>query len=194
MPSTALTTSLQQLPSNAGPHRAFFLSGASTDAVVHIQAGATTGATVFEFVAELSGANPHLQIVESSTILRYIVKAGSVTGVRLESDPSPSVGATGPAGPDLTPTAVKTSTYTCAAGELVLFDPSGGAFATTLPAASANSGKRIAFKNTTTSTTAMTVTRAGSDTIDGANTSAMTTSRGKLILISDGVATWHVIG
>lgn len=193
MPSTTLTTSFQQLPTTAGAKRAFFLSGASADCVVHIESGATTGASAAEFVLEMTAKTAHVQMDESSTILRYTLKQGTVTSVRMESDPSPAVGATGAAGPDLTPTAVKTATYTCAAGELVLFDPSGGAFATTLPAASANSGKRIAFKNTTTSTTAMTVTRAGSDTIDGATTSAMTTSRGKLILISDGVATWHVI-
>ena len=194
MPKVTLTTSFQQLPSTAGAKRAYFISGGSADCVVHIEAGIATDSTAPVFVLDLRGPSAHVEIDDASGILRYTVKGGTVGAVWCEADPSPAVGATGAAGPDLTPTAVKTSAYTCAGGELVLFDPSGGAFATTLPAASANAGKRIAFKNTTTSTTSMTVTRAGSDTIDGATTSAMTTSRGKLILISDGVATWHVIG
>lgn len=194
MPHIDLTTSFQQLPATAGAKRAFFMSGCSADCVVFIEAGQTTGSASAVLVKHLTGTNAKVEMEDASTILRYTVKAGTVGAVWCEADPSASVGPTGPAGPDLTPTTVQTANYTAAAGALVLVDPTGGAFAVTLPAASANSGKRIAVKNVGTSTTAVTVTRAGSDTIDGATTSAMTTSRGRLILISDGVATWHVIG
>jgi hypothetical protein len=191
MPHIDLTTSFQQLPATAGAKRAFFMSGCSADCVVFIEAGQTTGSTAPVLVKHLTGTNAKVEMEDASTILRYTVKAGTVGAVWLEADPSASIG---PTGPDLTPTTVQTANYTADAGALVLVDPTGGAFAVTLPAASANSGKRIAVKNIGTSTTAVTVTRAGSDTIDGATTSAMTTSRGRLLLISDGVATWHVIG
>lgn len=89
----------------------------------------------------------------------------------------------------LTPTAVKTGAYTAVNGELVLCDPSGGTFAVTLPAAVPGE-LPIIIKNNTTSTTAITVTRAGSDTIDGATTLSMTTSRQSVMLVP-GVGTWH---
>jgi hypothetical protein len=191
MPHIDLTTSFQQLPATAGAKRGFFLSGASADAVVFVEAGQSTGASTGVLVQDLAGPAAHVERVDSSTILRYTVKSGTVGAVWVEAEPAPQVG---PAGPDLTVTAVKTANYIAAANELVLVDPTGGAFAVTLPAASSCGGKRIVVKNTGTSTTAVTVTRAGSDTIDGATTSAMTTSRGRLVLVSDGVATWHVIG
>lgn len=107
--------------------------------------------------------------------------ADGATCVFLPRQPSRSV--------TFTPTAVKTAAYTAVNGDMVLCDPSGGAFAVTLPAAVPGE-LPILVKNNTTSTNAITITRAGSDTIDGATTLAMTTSRQSVMLIP-GVAQWH---
>ena len=71
----------------------------------------------------------------------------------------------------------------------------GGAFTATLPlAAVAGEGKEIVFKKTDASANDFTVSRAGSDTIDGANTKVLGAQYDYLRLVSNGVATWSVIG
>lgn len=73
-------------------------------------------------------------------------------------------------------------------------DATSGAFAATLPTAvSAGSGSTIFFKKTDVTTNAITVTRASSDTIDGANTFVLNTQYSVLGLISDGVSKWNII-
>ena len=96
-----------------------------------------------------------------------------------------------------TPT-TKTANYTASPGDLVLCDASGGAFTITLPAASGNSGKTIAVKKTDTGGNAITVSRAGSDTISGLTSGGQTSftvrAEGDCYwLVSDGTATWHVV-
>lgn len=114
-----------------------------------------------------------------------VVGATGATGV---------TGATGATGPVFSVTTLKTTTYTAAIDEFVQVDPTGGAFAVTLPAvASGNKGHRVAVKNVTTSTTAVTVTAAGSDTIDGAATSVISSSKGKVQVVSDGTSNWMIL-
>lgn len=73
-------------------------------------------------------------------------------------------------------------------------DASGGAFAATLPsAATAGNGATIIFKKTDSSSNAITITRAGSDTIDGATTQALTEQYSIFALVSDGVSAWNSI-
>lgn len=69
-----------------------------------------------------------------------------------------------------------------------------GAYAATLPSSSdAGNGATVFFKKTDSSTNAITITRAGSDTIDGATTKAMDTQYDVVGVVSNGVSAWHVI-
>lgn len=89
------------------------------------------------------------------------------------------------------PTSVKTAAYTANYGELVLADPSGGAFTITLPPAVVGR-KPIMIVNNTTSTTAITVDGDGSETINGAANLSMTTSR-QAVLLVPGAGVWYRI-
>lgn len=91
-----------------------------------------------------------------------------------------------------TVTAVKTSAYTASIDETVRVDASGGAFVITLPTAAGQSGKAIEIKNVTNSTNAVTVTPAGSETIDTASTLVLASAFGSFTLRSDG-SDWMVV-
>lgn len=72
--------------------------------------------------------------------------------------------------------------------------PSTGAQAVTLPPASECGGRTITFKKTTAAAVAATLTRAGSDTIDGGTTNAeIDANNDTLTLISDGGTGWFII-
>lgn len=67
-------------------------------------------------------------------------------------------------------------------------------FAATLPTAlAAGNGATIVFKKTDASTNAITITRASSDTIDGATTQAISTQYDCYVLVSDGVSVWNIL-
>lgn len=72
-------------------------------------------------------------------------------------------------------------------------DPSGGALTINLPASPSN-GQQITFKNKTDSNNTITITRAGSQTIDGATPSiVMSTARASLTLTYNTAATdWEI--
>ncbi len=73
-------------------------------------------------------------------------------------------------------------------------DATGGAFAATLPAAAtAEIGATVYIKKTDSSTNAITVTRSGSDTIDGANTYVINIENQTNGFISDGTSKWYVL-
>lgn len=95
-----------------------------------------------------------------------------------------------------TVTAVKTSTYTAAIGELVRVDTSAGAFTVNLPSAVGNGGHVIVVKKVEAGVTNnVTIDGAGTETIDGSLTNTITASsepRGYRMLVSDG-ANWMVI-
>lgn len=70
----------------------------------------------------------------------------------------------------------------------------GAAFAATLPtASSAGNGATVSFKKTDASANAITITRAASDTIDGATTKVMDTQYDIVSLSSDGVSAWTIL-
>ena len=72
--------------------------------------------------------------------------------------------------------------------------PSTGAQAVTLPAAADCGGQFLTFKKTTADAVAATLTRAGSDTIDGATTNAVIdAAQDTLTLVSDGTTGWHIV-
>lgn len=73
-------------------------------------------------------------------------------------------------------------------------DAAGGAFAPLLPtAAAAGNGATVFFQKTDATSNAITITRAGSDTIDGALTYSITNQYGVGGLVSDGVTKWTKI-
>jgi hypothetical protein len=94
-----------------------------------------------------------------------------------------------------TTTATKTGNYTAVAGQLVPCDTSGGAFTVTLPAANSSGQMVIVRLKTTASGNAVTVARAGSDTINGALTSIGLGLAGQALgLTSDGAGNWNIGG
>lgn len=87
----------------------------------------------------------------------------------------------------------KTGTYTIlATDELILCSTSGGAFALTLPAASSAPGKSFKIQKTDSSSNALTISRAGSDTINGATSITLTVQYESTELISDGTSAWAI--
>ncbi len=86
-----------------------------------------------------------------------------------------------------------TATVTISTKYLYPCDATSGAFAATLPtAASAGNGGTVFFKKDDASANAITITRAASDTIDGATTLPISTQYSTVGLVSDGSSKWRV--
>lgn len=98
------------------------------------------------------------------------------------------------AGRRLTTTATKTTTYTAAVGELVVADATSAAFTVTLPsAATAGFGSQVAVRKIDSTTHAVTVQRAGSDTINASATSVTLALADEVMTFtSDGTSKWSV--
>lgn len=91
-------------------------------------------------------------------------------------------------------TTIRTTSFTPLANEINLLDPSGGAFAVTVPAASTfNNGDVLGFKYSVASAQTVTLNRSGSDTIEGFTSYTMNQPRGALIFKSDGVDKWWAV-
>lgn len=82
------------------------------------------------------------------------------------------------------PVSEQTSAYTARVWDLVPFDPSGGAFTVTLPDNPVD-GDEVAFKNTTTDTTGITIAPGTGDTIDGGASINPTGARQGIVLLYD---------
>jgi hypothetical protein len=80
----------------------------------------------------------------------------------------------------------QTATYAAVWGEVVMCDPTGGGFTVNLPTAVGNSGRQIIVKNDSASTNTITIEPDGSETIDGAANTTITTARGTVRITSDG--------
>ena len=76
--------------------------------------------------------------------------------------------------------------------QLVLVDPTGGAFAVTLPPAVNHLGQTVRLKNASASANNVTLTAGGGDNIDGAGTAVLTGAHFHAAVTSDGVHTWYV--
>lgn len=86
----------------------------------------------------------------------------------------------------------KTANYTLlATDDLILCNTN--AFTITLPAASASSGKIYRIQKIGSDSNAITIARAGSDTIDGLTSVRLATRYDAITIISDGSATWYVL-
>lgn len=74
----------------------------------------------------------------------------------------------------------------------VLCDATSSPFTVTLPLAS--SRKRLHIKKIDSSANAVTISRAGSDTIEGNNTVLLSAQYNSYTLYSDGTSTWYIEG
>lgn len=92
----------------------------------------------------------------------------------------------------ITPIVGATVLSAVATKELVLVDPTAGAFALTLPAAAAARAETILIKNAGASANNVTVTAGAGDNIDGAATSVQSGAHFVLRVTSDGVNTWYI--
>lgn len=89
------------------------------------------------------------------------------------------------------PTVVaKTAAYNAVANDFVLANATGGPFAVTLPAAASNANSVISVKKTDSTANAVTISRTGADTIDGAASQSIATQYEELNFISDGTNWW----
>lgn len=77
---------------------------------------------------------------------------------------------------------------------VIACNSSGGAFAITLPAAS-TIGREIIFKDATSSAAAenVTITAAGSDTIDGAASAALASNYQSIVLVNTAAGVWSIL-
>lgn len=91
------------------------------------------------------------------------------------------------------PTAVLVAnTVLAVTSQLVRVDPTGGAFAVTLPAAAENRGTSITFKNVSHSVNNVTITAAGGNTVEGGATLVLSGDQFFCRVTSDGVSAWWV--
>lgn len=87
-----------------------------------------------------------------------------------------------------------TTTYTVKA--IVYYiraDATAGIFTITLPAAVSNQGRSILIKKIDATANAVTISRAGTDTIEGSTTASLATQWTRIHLISNGVDTWEIV-
>lgn len=80
------------------------------------------------------------------------------------------------------------------AGQLIRVNPTGGAFAVTLPPAIDHPGQSISIKNVSTSANNVTLTAAPGDTVEGGATSVISGSHFFVQVTSDGVTSWWITG
>jgi len=87
----------------------------------------------------------------------------------------------------------KTATYSVAPSDDVILCNTN-AFTVTLPAASAQPGRKIRIKKIGSDTNAITIARAGSDTIEGATSYSLASGAQYqgVTLISDGSSIWYI--
>lgn len=85
--------------------------------------------------------------------------------------------------------------HTITLGTFFKCDATGGAIALTIPTAGADDSRILIVKKSDSSANAVTVTAAGSDTIDGASTFVLSNQYDFVILINDEDGDiWNVIG
>jgi len=90
-------------------------------------------------------------------------------------------------------TATKTSSYTISATDVVIFaNASSASVAISLPTASSMAGYRFYIKRTDNSANTCSVTRSGTDTIDGMTSFTIDQQYTSMTVVSDGSA-WYII-
>lgn len=90
------------------------------------------------------------------------------------------------------PVTSKTTTYSATTADGLILC-SGSAFTVTLPAAS-NTGAVLRIQKTDSSlSNIITISRAGSDTIEGDTTTTLNTQYEEVTLVADGTSTWYIL-
>ena len=88
----------------------------------------------------------------------------------------------------------KTTTYTIlTTDDVIAASASGGAFTLTLPSAATAGTKAYRIKKTDSTFNAVTIARAGSDTIAGGTSTTLNTQGEAIYFISDGVSAWTIL-
>lgn len=163
----------------------------STGLFVAANGSATDPAYVFS-----SDINSGLYKPATSTLG---ISTASVERIRIDSSGRIGIGTTSPnsilhvAGPIATAIATKTAAYTIGAGDsVILGNATAGAFTVTLPTAVGIAGRQYIIKKIDSSANAVTLDGAGSETIDGAATVALSAQWARSTVVSDG-ANWLLI-
>ena len=150
----------------------------------------TTG-TVRRTVAtydDASGATGDVYYRNSSGVITRL-GIGSTGNVLKVSGGLPSWGTISPA----FATTTKTASYTVTTSDtVILADATSGAIVITLPTASTISGYRFFIKKIDSSANTVTLTRSGSDTIDGGTTAVISVRYTSITIVSDG-SNWYII-
>jgi hypothetical protein len=152
-------------------------------------AGVATGAGMAKTLYDLFIATPAYSVIVVNPTLGYTVAA--VVAARRQLADLVNTMAAIADGPRWIPTGFKTSNYNAAPWELVMCNPSGGAFFVTLPnAAAVQPGTSVAVKNTTASTNSITVNSFGGS-IDNISTFVMAAAGACCHFTSNG-SNWFV--
>lgn len=155
------------------------LIGVAQDDVLHRRAVFASDDNVLTFTAKENTLVGYVIGVEATNtaIIQFVTADSQMKG----SGGVKSIAATG------------AQTLTTADLNKVILLPNTAALALTLPSAVKCAGGSFIFKKTTTDAQAVTVTGAGAETIDGANTHAtMDAQYDTITIVSDGVV-WHVV-
>jgi formylmethanofuran dehydrogenase subunit E-like metal-binding protein len=128
--------------------------------------------------------------VGNTLIGRVIGIDGTKAIVMCDTEPAAGIGSRG----TVTKAATGAITLTPNDCDKIILLPSTGAQAITLPAAADCAGRYLSFKKTTADAVAATLTRAGSDTIDGATTVAtIDAANDTITIVSDGGTAWYIV-
>lgn len=158
------------------------VSGAAADDVAHRRKVFASDDNVFSFTASGGTLIGEIIGLEASGVALVLCETAGEGKSGIGSAGIRTLAATG----DVTLT-------TADCDKLILL-PSTGAQAITFPLAADCAGRTLCFKKTTADAVAATLTKAGSDTLDGGSTIAtIDAQHDSLTLISDGVASWLVI-
>lgn len=158
------------------------VSGAAADDVAHRRRVYASDDNVFVFTADGNTLIGEMIGLEASGVAIVLCETAGEGKAGIGSTGLRTLAATG------------NVTLTTADLDKVLLLPSTGAQAITLPAAADCAGRTLTFKKTTADAVAATLTRAGSDTIDGATTVAtIDAAQDTITIISDGGTAWHII-
>lgn len=87
---------------------------------------------------------------------------------------------------------IAASTTLTTSQTVILCDASGGAIVVTLPAASANTGRRYFIKKIDSSANTVTIDGNANETIDGELTSELRSQYDTITIVSDG-SNWHIL-
>jgi hypothetical protein len=128
--------------------------------------------------------------VGNTLIGRVIGIDGTKAIIACDTEPAAGIGSRG----TVTKAATGAIALTPNDCDKIILLPSTGAQAVTLPAAADCAGRYLTFKKTTADAVAATLTRAGSDTIDGGTTIATIDAQNDTItLVSDGGTAWYLV-